>query len=75
VTVGEHPVPLHARSFDEWWSRTSALAGPLSNILAAMPSEVVDGIRNRLIEATREYETADGLEFPGLTLLASGRLR
>jgi SAM-dependent methyltransferase len=75
VTVGEHPVPLHARSFDEWWSRTSALAGPLSNILAAMPSEAVDGIRNRLIEATREYETADGLEFPGLTLLASGRLR
>jgi SAM-dependent methyltransferase len=75
VTVGEHPVPLHARSFDEWWSRTSALAGPLSNILAAMPSEAVEGIRNRLIEATREYETADGLEFPGLTLLASGRLR
>jgi hypothetical protein len=35
----------------------------------------VEGIRNRLIEATREYETADGLEFPGLTLLASGRLR
>src|SRR3954469_12258762 len=55
VTVGEQPAPLHARSFDEWWSRTAALAGPLSNILAAMPAETVDGIRERLIETTHDY--------------------
>ena len=71
VTVSEQPEPLRAGSFDEWWSRTSALAGPLAKILAAQPAATVDGIHERLIEATREYETADGLEFPGVALLAA----
>jgi enediyne biosynthesis protein CalE5 len=75
VTVGEQPAPLHARSFDEWWSRTSALAGPLSNILTAMPAEAVDPIRERLVESTREYEPRTGLEFPGVTVLAAASLR
>ena len=34
VQVGELSVPLRTASFDEWWARTSALAGPLSAILA-----------------------------------------
>jgi SAM-dependent methyltransferase len=72
VTVSEQPVPLRAGSFDEWWSRTSALAGPLSKIVAGLPAETVDGIRARLIDGAREYETADGLEFPGVALLATG---
>src|SRR6476660_4861635 len=33
VEVEEVAVPLIAASFDEWWSRISALAGPLSSIL------------------------------------------
>jgi len=73
VGVTEQPAPLHARSFDEWWSRTTALAGPMANILAAMPAEAVDGIRARLIESTREYETPAGLQIPGVTLIASAR--
>jgi ubiquinone/menaquinone biosynthesis C-methylase UbiE len=72
VIVREQPVPLRAGSFDEWWSRTSALAGPLSKILAGLPAETVDGIRARLIDGARQYETAGGLEFPGVALLASG---
>ena len=31
VVVGELPVPLRAASFDEWWARTTALAGPLGS--------------------------------------------
>lgn len=73
VSVTEQPVPLRARTFEEWWSRTTALAGPMANILAAMPAEVVEGIRARLIESTREYETPAGLEIPGVTLIASAR--
>ena len=34
VRVEELSVPLRTASFDEWWRRTSALAGPLSAILA-----------------------------------------
>jgi ubiquinone/menaquinone biosynthesis C-methylase UbiE len=73
VSVSEQPAPLHARSFDEWWSRTTALAGPMANILAAMPAEAVDGIRARLIESTRDFETPAGLQIPGVTLIASAR--
>jgi SAM-dependent methyltransferase len=72
VSVSEEPVPLRAGSFDEWWSRTSALAGPLAKILASLPAEAVEGIRERLIEATREYRTPAGLELPGVALLAGG---
>ena len=73
VTVGELPAPLRAASFDEWWSRTCALAGPLAKMLAAMPEDAGQVMRARAREAARPYETPDGLEFPGVTLLAGGR--
>jgi hypothetical protein len=73
VTVGELPVPLRAASFDEWWSRTTAIAGPLAQRLAALPAPARQALRTRLQEDTRRYVTADGLEIPGLTLVASGR--
>jgi SAM-dependent methyltransferase len=73
VTVTELEVPLHAPDFADWWARTSALAGPLAAILASLPDEVIDTIRERARELTAPYETADGLVFPGLALLAAGR--
>ena len=67
-------VPLRAASFDEWWTRTSALAGPLTRILASLPGEALEAIRTRLLEATRPYQTdGGGLDFPGVTVVASGR--
>jgi ubiquinone/menaquinone biosynthesis C-methylase UbiE len=71
VHVTETPVPLHARSFDEWWTARRALAGPLTKILATLPDEATQSIRARAHEATRPYATADGLEFPGVALIAS----
>ena len=74
VRVGELSVPLHGASFDEWWGRTSALAGPLSAILAGMPDPAMQALRKRARAAVREYETASGgLDLPGVTLIASGR--
>jgi SAM-dependent methyltransferase len=74
VQVGELSVPLRAASFDEWWARTSALAGPLSAILASIPAAGVQALRERARDAARPYETASGgLDFPGVTLIASGR--
>ena len=73
VRVGELSVPLRTASFDEWWGRTSALAGPLSAILASMPEAAVQALRERAREAVRDYETASGgLDFPGVTLIAAG---
>ena len=37
VAIGELPTPLRAGSFDEWWARTSTLAGPLAKMLASLP--------------------------------------
>jgi ubiquinone/menaquinone biosynthesis C-methylase UbiE len=73
VDVSEVAVPLRTASFDEWWSRGTSLAGPLAKLLASLPLDVMDAIRDRAREAMTDYETADGLELPGVTLLGSGR--
>jgi SAM-dependent methyltransferase len=74
VAVEELSVPLRTASFDEWWARTSALAGPLSAIIASMPAASVQALRERARETTRPYETVSGgLDFPGVTLVATAR--
>lgn len=73
VSVREMSVPLHAGSSEEWWRRTCALAGPLTNILASLPADAMAALRARALKAAQPYETQDGVEFPGLTLLAGGR--
>ncbi len=70
VAVEEVPVPARAGSFEEWRERTSALAGPLAAILPSLPAAALDA---RLRAAAAAYETAAGLELPGLALLASAR--
>jgi SAM-dependent methyltransferase len=73
VVVTEVPVPLRAASFEEWWERTSALAGPLAAILASLPEPAARSLADRAREAARAYETPSGLELPGLSLVASAR--
>jgi SAM-dependent methyltransferase len=74
VTVSELPTPLRAGSFDEWWARTSSLAGPLTKVLAALPEAAARALRARVEETVRPFTTASGgVEIPGLTLLASAR--
>jgi len=73
VVVCERAVPLVSRSFEDWWTRTSSLAGPLSALLASLPAEAQAELEARVRAAAAPYETADGLRFPGLTLLASAR--
>jgi SAM-dependent methyltransferase len=73
VTVEELPVPLRAGSFEEWWTRTTALAGPLSALLARLPEPAKDALKGRVREATRAYESPAGIELPGLSLIAYAR--
>lgn len=73
VQISELPTPLRAGTFEEWWARTSALAGPLAKILAALPEGAAQALRERLRDAVRPYTTPSGLDIPGLTLIASAR--
>ena len=71
ATVDPLPLPRHFASFDEWWERTGALAGPLSKILENMPPEAIDAIRERARAALAPYTAAEGLDLPAVTLLVS----
>jgi SAM-dependent methyltransferase len=71
--IEEVLVPLHAGSIEEWSSRVGALAGPLANMLRAMPDEVAAELRGRFERVARPYLTDAGLEFPGVALLATVR--
>ena len=73
IRIDEVEVPWRGASFDEWWDRTSALAGPVAKLLAAQPPEAVEAIRSKAHELLSEYESDDGLEIPGSTLVASTR--
>jgi ubiquinone/menaquinone biosynthesis C-methylase UbiE len=73
TAVEQVPVPMSVGSFDEWWARTSALAGPLATILSSLPEQAALALGARALEAVRPYETPAGLEFPGVTLLATAR--
>jgi SAM-dependent methyltransferase len=73
VEVTELEVVTRAGSFDEWWTRTCALAGPVASILASLPPEGLAAVHERTQQAASPYASAMGLEFPGVTLLASGR--
>ena len=72
VVVTEVPTPLRDISFDAWWTRTAALAGPLARRLAALPEHARGQLRARLAEAVRPYQTPTGLDFPGVSLVAAG---
>ena len=74
VDVVEVAVPYRAASVEEWWTRTAALAGPLAQRLAALPEPARQALVARAGEASRAYETANGLEFPGVSL-AAGAVR
>jgi SAM-dependent methyltransferase len=73
ISVTREAVPLRAGSVDEWLTRTYALAGPLSKLLASLSDEARTAIRARAEDAALAYRTPTGVEFPGLTLLVSGR--
>ena len=73
VTVGEVSVPLGEATFDAWWERTSALAGPLVNLLKALPEDDARVLRARVRDLVAPYTTVDGLQFPGVALVAGAR--
>ncbi len=73
IEITEVEAPWTGASFDQWWLVTTALAGPLAKVLEVQPPEAIDAIRAHARESLSRYETADGLEIPGVTLVGTAR--
>ena len=70
VEASEIEVPWGGASFEEWWERTLALAGPVGKLLEAQPPEAVEAIKAGARQRLSRYESARGLEIPGVSLVA-----
>jgi len=73
VAVGPIAVPLRTPSFEDWWARMTAIAGPLASIIAALDATKLANVQAHLRGAVAPYASAGGLELPGVSLLASAR--
>ena len=72
-SVTELPCPLRAASFDDWWARTAALAGPLANCSPRCPRMPDKRCARGRAKRSGRTRRPTGLEFPAVTLLATGR--
>jgi SAM-dependent methyltransferase len=73
VAVEELPVEMQAASVDEWWDRTTALAGPVAGLIASLDATAAHELGERVQQAAARYEVPNGFVFPGVTLLATAR--
>jgi SAM-dependent methyltransferase len=73
VEIRELPTPARAASFELWLTQTLALAGPLAKLVGSLPGEAREALNLRLREAISPFVTSDGVDIPGVTLLASAR--
>jgi enediyne biosynthesis protein CalE5 len=73
VEIAEVEAPWRGASFDQWWLVTTALAGPLAKLLEIQPPEALEAIRSHAHRSLGEYESGDGLEIPGVTLVGTAR--
>jgi SAM-dependent methyltransferase len=73
LAITELPTPYRAATVDEWWARTAVLAGPLARRLAALEPAQASQLRDRATRAASQYLGPEGLEFPGVSLLATAR--
>jgi ubiquinone/menaquinone biosynthesis C-methylase UbiE len=73
VHVDHIAVRFHAPAFDEWWTHTAALAGPIAGVIANLPGRAKVELLDQLHAASSPYETSDGIDIPGLALVLTAR--
>lgn len=72
VVVDEVPVPFRAASAEEWWAVVPSLAGPLAQLLGAVPPLTAQAIHDRALGAISAFVAPDGsVGAPGLALVAA----
>jgi SAM-dependent methyltransferase len=73
VEIREVATPMHADSFEQWWTMVPSLAGPVRPLLASLPDEMTEAILGDARAALDEYVSPDGYQLPGVSLVGSGR--
>jgi ubiquinone/menaquinone biosynthesis C-methylase UbiE len=74
ITLQRVDVPLHATSFEDWWTRTSGVAGPVAKVVAGLPSDAQAALEARLRRLVAPYEAGDAsIAFHGLSLVVTAR--
>jgi ubiquinone/menaquinone biosynthesis C-methylase UbiE len=73
VEVQQIDTPVQSDSFERWWTVVPSLAGPVGPLLASLPDEAVQAIRDDARAALDGYLRPDGYLLPGVSLVAVGR--
>ena len=73
VRVEEVAVPTHDASFEDYWTLRTDLAGPLKRLLDGLSAQDRAAVQQTVRERLSRYETASGLEIPGLAFLGCAR--
>jgi SAM-dependent methyltransferase len=66
-------VPLRSPSFETWWERTTAVAGPLAGVISRLDDVARTTLRDRLRADVAPNTTAAGIELPGLAVVVSAQ--
>ena len=73
VAIETISVPLRVPTFEAWWSRTRAIAGPVAAMIANLDAATASALEDHVRSAVQQYVTPDGLDFPGSALVVSAR--
>lgn len=73
IEIEATQVPLQSPTFEAWWTRTRAIAGPVAALIDHLDASTAAALKDHLRAAVEQYLTPDGLSFPGLALLVSAR--
>ncbi|MEA2843825.1 MAG: hypothetical protein QOJ69_1496 [Actinomycetota bacterium] len=73
ITLESVGVPLRMPSFDAWWTRNLAVAGPAVRILNGLDDATGKRLKDSVRAAVSPYETDGALELPGLAHVLNGR--
>ena len=73
VEVHEVDTPLTCGSLDEWWRVVPSLAGPVAQLVAALPDEDAAAIRAHASDGLAPFAEPGGYRIPGVSLVARAR--
>jgi ubiquinone/menaquinone biosynthesis C-methylase UbiE len=73
ILIDAVAAPLRSASFDAWWARNLAVAGPVVAVLRGLDDDGRQRVRNAAQVAVSPYVQDGALVLPGVALVLTGR--